>query len=239
MTRVCGIADTDYGPMIVPLNDTHQTDALLQTRRAAHHAVVAELAELLDAMPPGRTVVDAGANLGAFTMGLAPRVDGWLHAFEPQPVVANMLAGSVALSQRQNVRVHCVCLGDPPDGVDRIAVPQFDYRRRMSYGSVEFGPEQVEHLGFDRGDDPARVEHVPYRPLDWYRLERLDLVKVDVQRMEVEMLAGARATLARCRPTMLIEWQGHDEVMLRAAIASHGYAVERAVGPDDWLCLPA
>ena len=161
MTDICALLPTDYGRMIVPLHDINQTGALAATKKGVHHDSVELLASVLKDRPPGRVVVDAGANIGAFTMGLLPSIDeeGWLHAFEPQAVICNMLAGSVALSQRTNIRVHNVCLSRLSG---RIEVPKFRYDQRMNFGSIEFGPEQVEQLDQKRDHTPERKEFVDY-----------------------------------------------------------------------------
>lgn len=241
MTFVAELMDTEYGPMILPCFDINQTGAFRATRRGVHHDRMSLLAGLLDAMPGdgdnNRVVIDAGANVGAFALPLAAHVGprGRVHAFEPQPVLAAMLSGTAALSDRWNIlRVHCVCLGDV-DGT--IEVPQFDMSRRCNFGSIEFGPKQIELLDQQREHDPARVEHVPLRRLDGYGFPRVDLMKIDVQRMEIPLLAGAAETLRRCRPVLFIEWVDNDPAVLRAALASHGYSVRSAHG-DDWLCYP-
>lgn len=234
---VCQILDTDYGPMLVPSNDFNQTQALRDTRKGVHHDRMQLLADLLDRMPADRVVVDAGANLGAFAVPLSAHLGGdggWLHAFEPQPVICQMLAGSLVLTQRVNARAHCVCLGDH-DGM--IRVPQFDYTSNMNYGSIEFGPEQIEILNQARGNNPAKIEYVDLLRLDWYDFPRLDLMKIDVQRMELQLLEGARETLARCRPVLFIEWIDQDPTTLTNTLVSHGYRISEVVG-DDWLCLP-
>jgi len=234
---VCEVLDTEYGLMLVASNDWNQTRALRDTGRGVHHERMLLLAELLGAMPDGRVVVDAGANLGAFAVPLSAHLaGGMLHAFEPQPVIFNMLAGSLALTQCTSVRAHNVALGDR-DG--RIEVPQFNYESTsgMNFGSIEFGPEQIEGLNQTRGSDTARVEFVPLRRLDSYDFPRLDLMKIDVQRMEIPLLTGAAETLSRCRPVLFIEWVGNDRDTLAQSLTLHGYRIDREVG-DDWLCFP-
>lgn len=234
---ICEILDTEYGPMIVPIYDINQTGALRATRRGVHHDRMMMLCGLLDGMSPDRVVVDAGANIGAFTLGLANHLGdgGLLHAFEPQPILCNMLAGTVALSQRTNVRVHNVCLGA---GTAVVEVPQFDYAWPLNFGSIEFGTEdQHEVLSQQRQHDAARREYVPVLPLDDYRLERLDLMKIDVQSMEIEVLKGARETLARCRPILFVEWIGNQVTELEGTLDRLGYRIT-ATFTDDWLCRP-
>ena len=236
MTDIAGLIETEYGRMIVPAFDINQTEALVNTKRGVHHDRVMLLAALLDQAPPGKVYVDAGANIGAFAVPLVKHVDdsGWVHCFEPQPVLCNMLAGSMALTQRQNVRVHNVALG-AENGT--IELPQFDYAIRCNFGSIEFGPHQQEPMGQERGNDPAKVELVTMRTLDSYNLPRLDVFKIDVQRMEIPLLAGARETLIRCKPVLFMEWIDNPRDVLLQALDQHDYYMKQEVG-DDWLCYP-
>jgi FkbM family methyltransferase len=41
--------------------------------------------------------------------------------------------------------------------------------------------------------------------LDSFNLEQLDVIKLDVEESEVQVLEGARNTLARCKPTIMVE----------------------------------
>ena len=236
MTEIAGLIETEYGRMIVPAFDINQTGAFVSTHRGVHHDRMLILAGLLDEASPGKVYVDAGANIGAFAVPLVQHVDhtGWVHCFEPQPVICNMLAGSMALTQRQNVRVHNVALGGE---CGFIELPQFDYGVRCNFGSIEFGPTQIEPMGQERGSDPDRVEKITLRTLDSYDLQRLDVFKIDVQRMEIPLLEGARQTLQRCKPVLFMEWIDNDPGTLIRALETHGYYVKQEVG-DDWLCCP-
>lgn len=73
-----------------------------------------EMRFMLDFLRPGDTFVDAGANIGLYTL-LALSVvgdKGYVHAFEPNPVVAGMLRESLALNAASNVSVHEIGLAD-------------------------------------------------------------------------------------------------------------------------------
>jgi FkbM family methyltransferase len=41
--------------------------------------------------------------------------------------------------------------------------------------------------------------------LDSFNFEQLDVIKLDVEESEVQVLEGARNTLARCKPTIMVE----------------------------------
>ena len=59
--------------------------------------------------------------------------------------------------------------------------------------------------------------------LDAFNLPRLDLVKIDVEGMELEALAGAAKSIQAHRPMMLIEALKVDAGKLRTWLEEQGY----------------
>lgn len=64
------------------------------------------------------------------------------------------------------------------------------------------------------------------------------LIKIDVEGHEMSVLAGAEATIARCRPYLVLEanTDAHRE-QLAGWLAAHGYSWERA-DERNMLCTP-
>ena len=179
------VLPTIYGDMIFHRGDVSQTQAHLKLGRSADHREIELLARVLSYLPPDRCVVDVGANFGSFSLALSKVVgeSGTVHAFEAQRVIFNMLAGTMALNSATNVFCHNMAVGDR---MGRIEVPQFDYRGEpMSYGSVEFGPTQRQKLEQQRGNSPVRQEYVAATTIDWFEFPRVDLLKIDVEGMEM------------------------------------------------------
>lgn len=206
-----------------------------------------ELAWLLSLLRPGDTVVDAGANVGTHTVPFAQAVGpaGRVHAFEPQGQVAEVLAANLALNGLDQVTVHQAALG-AVDG--RIVVPHLDVGRELNLGGVSLG-------AFGPGDG----DEVPVQTIDDLNLPECRLIKIDVEGMEADVLAGATATLRRCRPILYVENDRLPQIRpLLTALAEQGYrswwhvatffnpdnakGVRKNVFPDlygmNLLCLP-
>lgn len=144
---------------------------------------------------PGAIALDVGANIGTHTLALARMAGpgGLVVAFEPQRLVFQNLCANVALNSLDNV--HCVNaavgasggelrLGEPDPSVDN------------NFGGVELSLLS----GF------RQVVPVPRVTLDGLLdVERLQLVKIDVEGMEAEVLRGAQRTLAALRPVLYVE----------------------------------
>ena len=84
---------------------------------------------------PGHYVVDVGANIGAHTLAFAHLVGerGRVFAFEPQRMVAQVLAANVALNSLTNVHTHHLGVG-AEEGALWLA--DIDYSRQGNFGGV-------------------------------------------------------------------------------------------------------
>lgn len=229
------VLPTAYGQMIVNRNDINQTDALLKTGRSCDDHEIASLERILAALAADPVVVDIGANFGCFSLALSRIAgpNGKVHAFEAQRIIFNMLCGSVALNAITNVHCYNVAIGDHEGTVE---IPQFDYARPLNFGSVEFGGTQREPLHQARGTDPRRAEYVQVATLDSFGFDRLDLLKIDTEGMELAVLAGAEKTIRRCKPVIFAEYLKVDRPLLRQAIKRHGYDLYRL--DANYLCIP-
>jgi hypothetical protein len=80
----------------------------------------------------------------------------------------------------------------------------------------------------DRTGNQVVSQAVDVRTLDSYELQRLDLIKVDVEGHEFSVLEGARQTIERCRPSIIVEVEEvHNPGSLsrvRAFLESRGYS---------------
>jgi FkbM family methyltransferase len=185
---------------------------------------------------PDLIVIDVGANIGMHSVVFSPQVgpNGKVFAFEAQRIVFNMLAGNMALNSISNVYCfhHAVS-----DGDGFIDIPQFDYGKPLNIGSIEFGDEQKEPIGQDRIVDKAHQEQVMAVTLDGCGFDHVDLIKIDVEGMEVKVLEGAKALIQRCKPLMLVEHLKSNASALKDWLQEAGYTLYSGVGAN-YVCLP-
>jgi len=127
-----------------------------------------------------RVAVDVGAHVGFWSYYLALAFQS-VHAFEPADLFAFCFERNV---RAKNVVLHRVALGEEEASV------------------------QIETVADNTGAThvvPAAQGGVRMRRLDDYKLENVDLLKVDVEGYERHVLAGARETLGRCKPVVIVE----------------------------------
>lgn len=145
---------------------------------------------------PADVAIDAGANIGAHTVGMARLVQsaGAVVAFEPQRAIYDLLCNNLRLNGIANVRALRQAVGSAP-GV--IRVPPLDYAQADNFGGVALGG--------------AAGEQVDVVTIDSLGLPRLRILKIDIEGMEWEALTGARATIRRLQPALYLENNHRDK----------------------------
>jgi FkbM family methyltransferase len=177
-----------------------------------------DMGPLIDRLTqPGMIVCDIGANVGLHALHFAHRVgaEGKVYAFEPSDFAFRKLVRNVALNPHLNLEAEQLALSNET----KTAV-EVDFRSSW------------RHDG-SRGDLSKSV--VDFTLLDdWVAqrgLDRIDIIKLDVDGYEGLVLDGARATLARFRPQILIEagadqYRDDDRADAFAILVSLGYRLQ-------------
>ena len=141
---------------------------------------------------PGDTVLDIGANIGLMTLKAATLAGptGRVIAFEPNPEVYPRLERHVALNGLRNVEVRRHALGATPGSLP-----------------IYVGASNVTNASLVAHEGDRVVAEVPIHRLDDIMGDRpAHFIKIDVEGFEAEVLKGAAQLLARCRPTILMEF---------------------------------
>jgi FkbM family methyltransferase len=180
----------------------------------------------------GVFAIDGGANIGVHTVEWARHMHGWgrVLSFEAQEVVYYALAGNLALNNCLNARARLAALGE---ATGEISIPQPDYFSAASFGSLELRQRATpEAIGQTISYDPDKCVTVPMVSIDSLALERVDLIKLDVEGMELDVLQGARDTIKRCAPVMLVEVLKNDEEVVRLLLGELGYTAFYSLAPN-------
>ncbi len=140
----------------------------------------------------GVRVLDIGANIGVFTVEWSKHMAGWgvVVAFEAQERIFHALCGNIAINNCFNARtIFAAVTGQP----GTMSVPMPNYFQPGSFGSLDLRQkEQTEDIGQPIDYSEAHTMNVPTVSIDALNFPRLDLLKIDVEGMEMEVLEGAR-----------------------------------------------
>lgn len=143
-----------------------------------------------------RTVLDVGANIGTHSVPFA-RDFAEVHAFEPNPALWPNFERQLALNNLTNVRLHKVGLGE-------------------SNETLPFFLTEHDNLGLGTAD-PDQAYDVQLRQVGTIHVVNgdthlaangigaIDFVKIDVQGLEMQVLRGLDATLAKFQPYVWME----------------------------------
>ena len=162
---------------------------------------------LLSVVRPGMTVVDAGANIGYYTVLLSRILGagGTIIAFEPEPRNFELLAANVVLAQKAVGTVPAILL-DNRALSDSLGEAIFSvYRQNLGFHRLEVASDphaermRVQTVTLDRvrGFDGAPAL-VP---------KRIDLIKADIQGAELKLLQGGLRTIREDRPMLCLEFE--------------------------------
>lgn len=193
-------------------------------------------------LPAGGTALDVGANVGwhALLMARTAGDGGRVLAAEANPSVRRLLESNLKLNRFRQVEI----------------IPCAVAERE---GSVEFWGPEADAAGSGDGHMMAAgaqgrqgIIRVETRTVDAIcgasRVERLDLIKIDVEGFEWPVLQGAEKTIAKFRPHIVFEYNdeyaargGGDAKRLSEFLVKHRYrpfAIRRnwaeAVRPGAW-----
>jgi FkbM family methyltransferase len=141
---------------------------------------------IVSACDPDGVVLDVGAWYGPWSYWLARRVER-VVAFEPNPKVAATLRGWVGA----NVEVR------------EEAVSERAQRLRLAVTGTRRAEEGRSYIDLtDEAEHGIEVRAVALDDLD---LDRVRLIKIDVEGHELAALKGATGLLARCHPVLVVE----------------------------------
>lgn len=149
-----------------------------------------------------RTILDVGGNVGIYACAGAGRLlpGGRVITFEPVPGNLEYLRRNVeANGHGEAVTVEPIAVGDQ-DGELTI---------HLAAGSTAGHSVSERTAGIPTGSVSSSIT-VPVRSLDSYLaehgLDRVDVIKIDVEGFDIAVLRGAAKTLASQGPALFVEY---------------------------------
>jgi FkbM family methyltransferase len=175
------------------------------------------LRRFAEAVAPGDTVYDIGANVGIYTLLASVKAGaaGRVYAFEPLPRNLEYLRRHVERNGATNCEIFAAAVADR-EGVQRFAAAEWEasMARLAADGGIE-----VPVLTVDGCVYGEKALHSP------------KVIKIDVEGAEREVLAGAGRAIAEFHPKMFVEVHGTSHhADCRAFLAAHGYQVQEEYG---------
>lgn len=162
-------------------------------------------------------ILDIGANIGNHTVffGKVCRAKR-IYCFEPVAETYETLCKNIELNGLENVVV-----------ANNVALGSVSGKAKIKFfDSKQIGSTQVEETS-DGDLSMAR--------LDDYTFDRIDFIKIDVERYEFNLLKGARETLVKHSPIIFIEIFDDCFQDVNAVLEEYHYRKQETVAPYNYV----
>lgn len=193
----------------------------------------------------GKNFIDIGANVGTYTMVLAP-IFNHTYAFEPNRHVYNIMCGNIALHN----------LSEKTTLVNMGLSDKDEVLTYKMYDELGGGNAFVKNDGCDVSNvfahmydwcvgDTVNTQSLRVGTLDSFGIRDVGLIKLDVEGFELNVLKGAVDTIEKSGyPTLIVEsWfvKPTDSIELSEAktklrgdlfafLGNIGYKIDREIG---------
>jgi FkbM family methyltransferase len=187
MTHNPNIKQTKEGHWVL-VHDTHISRWVEQHGRLDCDGQT--LPRILEIIKPGDTVIDVGAFIGDHTAAYLRRVGekGRVLAFEPNPDAFECLKRNCPEAEAYNV-----ALGEKDNF--RLGLLHCD----LNAGASSLCGESYGH--------PVEISSIDKNLCDWGKwfIDSVNLIKIDVEGYEMKVLRGAKNTIEKFHPHLVIE----------------------------------
>jgi FkbM family methyltransferase len=158
--------------------------------------------------------IDVGAHIGKYTI-YAARKCKIVIAIEPDPINFRVLLSNIRLNNLQNVIALNIAAYDKEDKI----------RLYTAEGSLGASIKINRDLGYTEVDA---------KPLDTVLevlgVNKVDLVKIDVERSECEVLKGMKRILIEWHPRLIIEVWNENWSSIKDFLCELGYGIKEIEG---------
>jgi FkbM family methyltransferase len=138
--------------------------------------------------------LDIGAHVGLWSRVLAERFR-YVEAFEPVPLHQDLYRRNMA--HAKNWTLHECALGQTLG--EAMMTLYREHSMAAHIGASRLGAPKYEGL------HTAGEVTVPVKTLDSFAFEDVDFIKIDCEGAELQVLKGARETIERWKPTLIVE----------------------------------
>lgn len=171
----------------------------------------------------GNNIVDVGANIGNHTVYFAKGCNAKkVFSFEPQPAVFEILKNNIEINDLTNsVSLYNLALGE-----------------RKSKGKIKLVNENNSGMSKVNACEDGEISIDTLDNLLLPLKVRIDLIKIDVEGMAINVLQGSLAVIKKYKPQIYVEAETEEEfIKLRVLLGRYGYEAKKRFNatPTYWF----
>ena len=158
-------------------------------------------------LKPGWVFFDIGANIGYYTLQASMRVGkkGKIYSFEPVSKTLKNLRSNIKLNKFENIDTFQYIISDIGK-TTRIYIGD-----ETNTGTSRCSPQYIKNTQNYESIKSITVDDF----VELNRINKIELIKIDVEGYEMKVLLGMRKSIAKYHPTLLVE-------INTKALAEHG-----------------
>ena len=159
--------------------------------------------------------LDIGANMGKYSILVGKELGdrGRVLAFEPLPKNYEMLKKNITLNNLKNVAALDTACGSENKSSDLF----IDSRNTGGHSLVRETDQKIRI-------NVKKLDNI----IEDLKLNRIDLIKIDVEGAESDVLKGAVATVKKFRPKIIFESESEENVnFYRSVLGPIGYRIKK------------
>jgi FkbM family methyltransferase len=166
-------------------------------------------------------VVDVGAYIGLHTLTMS-KLANTVYSFEPQPLIYQCVKNTLTTQKIENVILHHVALSNNL-GMTNI------HTNNNGDASLEGIRDTKFSMSFP----------VNTKTLDSYNIDKINLIKIDVEGHEWEMIEGASNSIIKNKPIIILEtFKTKKNIKkIEEFILQYNYTYTY-ISADNYLLLP-
>jgi len=182
-------ARTRYGQIIFPNQDTFVGRSVKNYGEYCQELSNA----LITFITNGDCIVEIGSGIGIFTVLISRLVGntGKVYAYEPERINFSLLNGNIAINNLNNVYTTQAMFSD---NVKNVVMPELDLSSTTNISGLSLLDVEKNTSGYS----------VPCYKLDSVFFNKLDLIKINVNQMELKVVNGAVETIKKLKPYLFI-----------------------------------
>lgn len=197
------IINSDYGPIIINVNDSGVGKSICQSGYWANDdiEIIKTLIQFLLEKKEIITFYDVGANIGTHSLALSKTFKDRIkiRAFEAQRQIFNMMCGTIAINGLSNIHCYNVAVSNKSGEIVNISLP--DYANSNNFGGLELiSPLRSDNQNMIKND----CEEISTITLDYFN-EAVDFIKMDIEGMEDKAFVGAMSIMEKHKPICFVE----------------------------------